>query len=107
MPSSRRQQRNLWVLSIVGGSAVSVAALFLVKDWHLVLAEYHTYRLDQARTYKEGKPWLDLLAADAKRPGARDVFLSKLGAGHPWLTCWFFQRLVSEELPDNDTLLRD
>src|SRR2546425_4989873 len=105
MPSSRRQRRNFWVLSIAGCSALFVAALFLVKDWHLVLAEYHSYRLDRAETYEEAQPWLDLLFADAGSPGASDVFLSKLSAGRQHLTCWFFQRVFFEGPSDGKPLL--
>jgi hypothetical protein len=96
---ARSRTKRLWVLSIAGGSALLVAGA-LAASWPLVLARYRLQRLDQALTFAEARPWLDLLAADGAEPGGGGALLSSLGGSRPRLTAWFFQGVVEGALPD-------
>jgi hypothetical protein len=98
MASTSRTKR-LWVLSIAGGAALLVAGAF-VASWPLLVARYRCHRLDEAATYAEARPWLDLLAADAGKPDPGvEALLSSLGGSRPSLTLWFFQGVLEGAIP--------
>jgi hypothetical protein len=97
--ASRSRTRRLWILSIAGGSALLVVGGF-AASWPLLLARYRCQRLDQASTFAEAKPWLDLLTADAGDGGAgSEALLSSLGGSRQRLMAWFFQGVADRALP--------
>jgi hypothetical protein len=97
--ASRSRTRRLWILSIAGGSALLVVGGF-AASWPLLLARYRCQRLDQASTFAEAKPWLDLLTADAgEATVGSEALLSSLGGSRQRLTAWFFQGVADRALP--------
>ena len=97
--ASRSRKRRLWILAIAGGSALLVVGGF-AASWPLLLARHRCQRLDEASTFAEAKPWLDLLTADAGEKGAGgEALLSSLGGSRHRLTAWFFHAVMEEALP--------
>ncbi len=89
MPSRRLRRAKLAVLCLAPAAAL-VITVFVVRDWHVVLAHYHAWRLERAETYDDALPSLLAIAGDISKPGTSGAVLGKIGPSHSRLSFWVF-----------------
>jgi hypothetical protein len=99
--SSMKPRRGRLVAAIAGAAVLLVAGL-LAMEWREVQVRYHIWRLDQAKTLDEARPWIHALIRDSTDLWMCKSIAWKLGSGHQISTFWVFS--LFPHLQDNDVL---
>jgi hypothetical protein len=89
------QRRARIAVLCITGVAGCVIPVVVIAKWPALIAEYHTFRLEGARTYEEAEPWLAAIEDDAAH-GASSALFARLHGGTSFATFWFFA-YVGEE----------
>ena len=82
-----------------------LVVMLLTLQWREIQVRYHIWRLEQANTLEEVRPWFETLAQDSSEPGMSESIARKLGPGHQKFTFWFFRIFPHEH--DNGLLQND
>jgi hypothetical protein len=82
-------------VSLLGAGVVGLALWFCVHP-HLLAAHYHAWRLAEAKTFEEARPWLEALAGDCQKPEACEAIVGRLREDQEKLTFWFFASVLGQ-----------
>lgn len=99
MSNPRSSRRKIFVLALAGIAALVLVG-FVVGDWPVLVAHYHTWRIQEAETYEAAQPWLEEFHASAKNHHAASAFVNGLRPGRERLMTWFFAWLEHAEKPE-------